>query len=134
MAKPLPFILVNKMTLQVRIFFTDIILDLITQVSNNKNKFCKAGFLQLLNNNAENSFTGKWYKRFGLRICMRAKFGTSACHRNNCFHVCFVTARFFNSISNHLLTLQISYCSLSQISFTKMHESNLFYVFRLNLN
>jgi hypothetical protein len=48
MACSLTNILINEMTIQIRIFFFYIILDLFSEVANNKNKFINAGSMQLV--------------------------------------------------------------------------------------
>ena len=52
MTSSFSFILVNKMTIKIRVFCFYIILDLFAQITNNKNKFVDAGFMQLIYINA----------------------------------------------------------------------------------
>ena len=58
------FILLNKMTVKVRILFIYIILNLLSEIANDKNKVLYTCLVKLINNN-ENGFSGKRINALG---------------------------------------------------------------------
>ena len=70
--------LMNKMRRKLRIFFADIILYFITEITYYKNKFLYAGFIKLINNDTQDRFAGQRDQSLRLGVSMRSQFGSCA--------------------------------------------------------
>ena len=54
--------------------------------TDDKNEIVDACIMQLVDSETKDRFAGQWYQRLGLRICMRAEFGSYTCNWNDCLH------------------------------------------------
>src|SRR5262249_14833462 len=88
MANTLAICLVNKMRGKLGIFLADIVLYLIAEITDNKNKLFDSRVIKLINNDTQNRFACQRDQSLRLRVSMRSQFRSRTCDRNDCLHSC----------------------------------------------